>query len=88
MLCRLMEVSVPGFHDHQRRLTDAAPDPDQILRADLHSIHAASRRTYGRPRLVKALRASNHAVGHKRLARLMAEEGLRRCVQAPNDPTR
>lgn len=83
-----MEVSVPGFHDHQRRLTDAAPDPDQILRADLHSIHAASRRTYGRPRLVKALRASNHAVGHKRLARLMAEEGLRRCVQAPNDPTR
>ncbi|MFI8716821.1 IS3 family transposase [Stenotrophomonas sp. NPDC077464] len=46
------------------------------MREDLRAIHAQSRRTYGRPRLVQALRARNHAVGHKRVARLMAEEGL------------
>lgn len=86
MLCRLLEVSVSGFHDHQRRLTCTVPDPDHALRAELHAIHAASRRTYGRPRLVHALRARNHAVGHKRVARLMAEEGLRGKVKGAFKP--
>lgn len=77
LLCRLMEVSASGFHDYLRRLAEPTPDADAALRADLRAVHAQSRRTYGRPRLVHALRARNHAVGHKRVARLMAEEGLR-----------
>lgn len=40
------------------------------------AIHAASKRSYGRHRLVRALRARNHRVGHKRVARLMAEERI------------
>lgn len=74
-LCRTLEVSVSGFHEYLQR--QGRPDPDAVLRADLHTIHAGSRRTYGRPRMVKALRACTHAVGHKRVARLMHEEGLR-----------
>src|SRR5699024_7518171 len=53
------------------------PDPDATVRAQLREVHAQSRRTYGRPRLVKALRSRNQCVGHKRVARLMREEGLR-----------
>jgi transposase InsO family protein len=73
-LCRTLQVSVSGFHEYLQRL--GRPDPDAALRADLHTIHAGSRHTYGRPRMVKALRACAHAVGHKRVARLMREEGL------------
>lgn len=74
MLCRLLEVSVSGFHDWRHR--QARPDPDATVRAELRAIHAESRNTYGRPRLVRALRTRSHAVGHKRVARLMREEGL------------
>ena len=74
-LCSTLDVSVSGFHEYLHRLE--RPDPEAALRADLHTIHAGSRRTYGRPRMVKALRACAHGVGHKRVARLMREEGLR-----------
>lgn len=75
MLCRVLAVSVSGFHDHLRRRD--RPDPDAALRADLRTLHAGSRGTYGRPRLVRALRACAHTVGHKRVTRLMREESLR-----------
>lgn len=74
LLCRLLAVSVSGFHDWLHR--QDRPDPEAALRADLRAIHADSRGTYGRPRMVQALRAREHAVGHKRVARLMREEGL------------
>ena len=74
-MCRTLDVSVSGFHEYLHRV--GRPDPEAALRADLHAIHAGSRRTYGRPRMVKALRACARMVGHKRVARLMREEGLR-----------
>ncbi len=61
-LCRTLEVSVSGFHEYLQRLK--RPDPDAALRAELHTIHAGSRRTCGRPRMVKALGACTHPVGH------------------------
>jgi transposase InsO family protein len=75
LLCRVLKVSTSGFYDYLQR--QGGPDPESALRADLRRIHAHSRGTYGRPRLVRALRAGAHTVGHKRVARLMREEGLR-----------
>lgn len=86
LLCRLMEVSASGFHDYLQRQAQPSPDADAALREDIRAIHAQSRRTYGRPRLVQALRAQNHAVGHKRVARLMAEEGLRGRIKGSHRP--
>ncbi len=78
LLCRVLEVSVSGFHDYCRRKQKRADlDADATIRKELRSIHAASRRTYGRRRLVKELRARGHRVGPKRVVRLMAEEQLR-----------
>jgi transposase InsO family protein len=71
----VLGISVSGDHLHRQALHK--PDPDAAIRADLRAIHADSRLTYGRPRLVRALRACAHAVGHQRVARLMREEGLR-----------
>lgn len=75
LLCRVLAVSVSGLYDYLHR--QPRPDPQAGLRAELRTIHAHSRGTYGRPRLVQALRARGHTAGHKRVARLMREEGLR-----------
>lgn len=80
LLCRVLAVSVAGFHGYLHRQHQARPDADAAVRADLHTLHMGSRGTYGRPRLVRALRVCGHAVGPKRVVRLMREEGLRgRC---------
>ena len=74
VLCRVVEVSVSGFYDYTHR--QSRPDPDAQIRIALRSAYAASRNTYGRPRLVAALRQKSHAVGHKRVRRLMQEERI------------
>ena len=76
VLCRVLGISVSGFHDYLHRQSARTDDADAVLRAELRAIHAASNRNYGRHRLVRALRARNHPVGHKRVARLMAEERI------------
>ena len=75
LLCRVLSASVSGFHDWLHR--QGRPDPEAALRVELRSLHTGSRGTYGRPRLVQALRARAYVVGHKRVARLMRQEGLR-----------
>lgn len=77
VLCRVLQVSVSGFHDYLVRQTEPGPDPDAAVREDLRRIHSSSRGTYGRPRMVQALRACSYAIGPKRVTRLMHEEGLR-----------
>lgn len=52
MLCRVLAVSVSGFHRYLHRRD--RPDPEAALRADLRTIHAGSRGTYGRPPMVRA----------------------------------
>jgi transposase InsO family protein len=46
------------------------------LTAQLQLAHADSQRTYGRPRLIRALRVRGIAVGAKRVARLMRAAGI------------
>jgi transposase InsO family protein len=70
----VLDVSISGFHGFLSRKAHA--DRDAELRTDLRTLHASSRRTYGRPRLVRAMREEGHAIGHKRVRRLMREEGL------------
>lgn len=76
VLCRVMEVSVSGFYTSQQVRQRPQIDTDAPVRADLRQAHRDSRETYGRPRLVRALRACGHRIGPKRVSRLMAEERL------------
>lgn len=77
VLCRLLGVSRSGCHAYLARQARPGPDKDATLRRDLKRCHAESRGLYGRPRLVTDLRELGHAVGPKRVTRLMREEGLR-----------
>jgi putative transposase len=72
-----LEISSSGYHAHagkprrQRRLQDAQ------LRTVLTECFAASRQTYGSPRLVRDLRDRGWVCGKNRINRLMREAGLR-----------
>ena len=86
VLCRVMEVSVSGFYSYLHARQRPRSDADAQVRTDLHQVHRDSRQTYGRPRLVSALRACGHRIGPKRVSRLMAEEclyGVRKRPFAP-----
>jgi putative transposase len=77
MLCRCLGVSRSGFYAWQDRAPSTRSVADARLTAQLRLAHADSHHTYGRPRLVRALRSRGIAISGKRVARLMRAAGLR-----------
>jgi putative transposase len=71
VLCRALGVTRSGYYAWRGRAPAARVTQDQQLLTLLRIVHAESRRTYGRPRLQRALRARGVRVGDKRVARLM-----------------
>jgi putative transposase len=76
MLCRVMRVSKSGYYAAVKRPTGARKTSDEVLCAELHSVHIAARGTYGSIRMCAALRRRNIHVGRNRVRRLMRQEGL------------
>jgi putative transposase len=76
LLCRCLRVSRSGFYAWQRRPASARRAEDVRLQHRLRLVHALHRRTYGRPRLHRALREVGIRIGEKRVRRLMREAGL------------
>ncbi len=75
-MCRLLEVSASGYHAWQGRPPSARAEANARLLDRIAKIHAASRGTYGMPRVHAELVAEGVAVGRKRIARLMRRAGL------------
>jgi putative transposase len=78
-LCRVLGVSPSGYWAWRKRTPCARAHADQHLSRRIATIHAASRGTYGVPRVHAELRASGMRCGHKRVARLMRQAGLVGC---------
>ena len=76
MLCRLVGVAASGFYAWLRRGPARREGADRGLRARVGAIFAASRGTYGSPRVHAELRAQGMQVSRRRVARLMREGGL------------
>ena len=76
MLCELLDVARSGFYDWQRRGPSRRRVEDAQLQPLLCAAFARSRRTYGRPRLTRELRAQGFAHGQRRIGRLMRAAGL------------
>jgi putative transposase len=78
MLCRVVGAAASGFYAWLRRGpgSDRREAADRGLRARVGAIFAASRGTYGSPRVHAELRARGVRVGRGRVARLMREGGL------------
>ena len=74
-LCRLVELNRSSYHLWWNpTLSDRYLD-DAWLSNEIVDIFAASRGTYGRPRVHGQLYNRGHRVGGKRVARLMAGAG-------------
>lgn len=90
-LCRVLGVSRAGFYAWQGRAEARRPREDRQLLVEIATIHHESRRCYGSPRIHAELRARGHAIGRKRVARLMRRAGLaarrRRPFRSTTDST-
>jgi len=76
-LCAAFGVSRSGYHRWRNARPSARRSKDARLAQMLREIHQQSRRTYGRPRLTRALRQGGERCSAKRVARLMRSHGLR-----------
>ncbi len=74
--CALLEVSRSAFYDWSKHEPSARQVADDELAERIEAIHTASRRTYGWPRVHRALRHEGVHVSRKRVARIMRERGL------------
>jgi putative transposase len=75
--CRVLRVSRSGFYEWRGRPASARQVADAALTTTITEVHAASRATYGAPRVHAELRLGlGLACGRKRVARLMRSAGL------------
>lgn len=76
-LCRMLGVSRAGYYARQKRVPSGHARRDGELLAHIKDAHAASRTTYGSPRIHAELRARGVICAEKRVARLMRENDVR-----------
>lgn len=76
-LCSVLEVSQSGYFAWKSRPSCRRQRDDMILLAHVRSAFAISNGTYGSPRMTRELQDSGLAVGRRRTARLMRENGLK-----------
>ena len=75
-MCRLLGVSSSGYYAWVKRQPSRRAETDAALTTNVRAAHAASRGTYGAPRIHAELAANGIRVGRKRVARLMRKAGV------------
>ena len=76
-LCKVLDVSASGYVAWKERPACRRQRDDMVLLAHVRSAFTLSNGTYGSPRMVHELRHNGLAIGRRRVARLMRENGLR-----------
>jgi len=77
MMCRLYGVTRAGYYAWRSRERSERERQNETLAAQIRSVHAESRGTYGSPRVHQVLRKRGHCVGKHRVARLMRAHGIK-----------
>ena len=77
MLCRLLGVCKSGYLAWRRRGRSQRSEQDEKLLVHIRAITAANDNNYGSPRVTRALREQGFTIGENRVARLMAQAGIR-----------
>lgn len=76
-LCRVLGVSRSGYYAWKKRGPSARAQVNQELLDAIRTAFAASRQTYGAPRIHVTLQRQQRTCGRHRVARLMRQDGLR-----------
>ena len=75
-MARVLGISRAGYYAWARRPASAHAETDAVLLERIRTVYAASRETYGAPRVHAVLRAGGGRHGRKRIARLMRGAGI------------
>jgi len=78
-MCRQLEVSRTGYCQWRQRKPSERSVANAALDAQVAAIHQSSKRSYGRPRIVRSLRDHGIPIGHERVRNSLKRQGLR-CV--------
>jgi putative transposase len=76
LMCRQLSVSRSGYYRWKTREPSQRQKEDIRLKVAIKASHEQSRGTYGSPRIVDDLKEQGFDVSRRRVARLMAEEGI------------
>jgi putative transposase len=82
-MCRQLGVSRTGFCQWSTRAPSDRSMANAVLDAQVAAIHAQSKRSYGRPRIVRGLRKEGLRVGHERVRKSLERQGLRPVYKRP-----
>ena len=76
-LCEIMDVSPRGYRAFHARPLSNRQRKDLIVLAHIREQFALSLGSYGRPRMTEELKEAGVDVGHRRVGRLMKDNGIR-----------
>lgn len=76
-LCRLLSVSRSGYCQWRVRPPSSRVEDNAVLDARIEVIYRQSKGSYGRPRIIQALRHQGLRVGGERVRRSLLRQGLR-----------
>ena len=82
-MCRQLEVSRTGYCQWQSRTPSDRSIANQVLDVQVAAIHAGSKRSYGRPRIVQGLRDQGVQVSQERVRNSLKRQGLRPVYKKP-----
>ena len=75
-LCRIMDVGPRGYRAWRRRPMSRRQRQELAVLAHIREQFRLSPRSYGRPRMTEELKELGLDVGHRRVGRLMRENGI------------
>ncbi|WP_152498482.1 IS3 family transposase [Roseovarius sp. THAF8] len=75
-LCQIMDVSPRGYRAFRSRPLSQSQRKDMVVLAHIREQFALSLGSYGRPRMTEELKELGLQVGHRRIGRLMRDNGI------------
>ena len=76
-MCRVLSVTRPGYYAWKKRPVSRRAVANEALLVEIRASHFRSKRAYGSPRVWRELKRRRGRLDEKRVARLMARDGLR-----------
>lgn len=76
-LCAVLEVSRSGFYAWQSGQQSARELANLVMAQDIRKVFESKRGRYGSPRITAQLRREGRVCNHKRVERIMRQQGLR-----------
>lgn len=78
-LCEVLQVTRSGYYAWCQGRQSARAEANQLLSQQIQRVHQDNKGRYGSPRITQQLRREGHRCNHKRVERLMRQQGLRGC---------